>query len=246
MTRRRWIADTWDETTATLSGEQAAHLVRVLRAQQGMEFDVVAGPRVYRAAIRGLTMNDVQLDLLEEIDAAPALPLTLLLAVIKFDRFEWALEKITELGASAVVPVISRRTEKHLAQAADARVERWRRIARESAQQSRRSDVPRIGPPLALKRALAEPLPENTARLLLAETGPELSLPAAIQANATAPHFALAIGPEGGWTAEEVLEFSDRSWSAVSLGPRILRAETAAITAVAICGAWLAEAVPEA
>lgn len=243
MTRRRWIADTWDDTTATLSGEQAAHLVRVLRAQQGMEFDVVAGPRVYRAAIRGLTSDAVQLDLLEEIDAASALPLTVLLAVIKFDRFEWALEKITELGASSLIPVIARRTEKHLAKAVEARVERWRRIARESAQQSRRSDVPRVGSALSLKRALAEPLPENTARFLLSETGPQLSLPAAIAANPSAAHFALAIGPEGGWTADEVAEFTERGWTAVSLGPRILRAETAAMTAVALCGAWLAEAV---
>jgi 16S rRNA (uracil1498-N3)-methyltransferase len=206
-----------------------------------MEFDVVAGPRVYRAAIRGLTSDAVQLDLIEEIDAASALPLAVLLAVIKFDRFEWALEKVTELGVSSITPVIARRTEKHLAKAADARVERWRRIARESAQQSRRSDVPRIAAALPLKRALAEPLPESTARLLLAETGPQLSLPAAIHANAGAPHFALAIGPEGGWTADEMLEFADRDWIPVSLGPRILRAETAAISAVSICGAWLAE-----
>ena len=118
MTRRRWIADTWNGNSAALTGDQANHLVRVLRAKPGMEFDVVAGGHVHRAVIREVADDKVQLDLKEELDAASALPLTLLLAITKFDRFEWALEKATELGVAQIVPMIARRTERHLAQAA--------------------------------------------------------------------------------------------------------------------------------
>ena len=133
MTRRRWIADTSTETTACLFGSQAAHLTRVLRAQPGMQADIVAGGKVYRAAIASVSLEEVVFTLLETIDSNPALPVTLLLAVFKFDRMEWAIEKATELGVSAIVPVLARRTEKHLAESAGKRVERWRRIAHEAA-----------------------------------------------------------------------------------------------------------------
>jgi 16S rRNA (uracil1498-N3)-methyltransferase len=159
--------------------------------------------------------------------------------VIKFDRFEWALEKITELGAAEVVPVLARRTEKHLAQAAQARTERWRRIAREAAQQSRRSDVPVIQEPQTLRAALAQTAAESTLSLLLSETEHQQTLRAALETNAEAAHVKVAIGPEGGWTAEEFEAFQKAAWTAVTLGPRILRAETAAMTAAAVCGAWM-------
>src|SRR5450755_4638061 len=116
MTRRRWIADTWDEATASLTGEQASHLIRVLRAQAGMEFDIVAGDRVWRAVIAGITGDAVRFNLVAEVQADPALPVTLLLSIFKFDRMEWIIEKATELGVERIVPLIARRTEKHLAQ----------------------------------------------------------------------------------------------------------------------------------
>ena len=168
MTRRRWIADSWDDNTARLSGAQAAHLARVLRAQIGMQFDIVAGDRVRRGSIVEISDLIIEFALGEEIDADPALPVTLLLAVFKFDRLEWAIEKATELGVERIVPVIARRTEKHLAQAAATRVERWRRIAREAAQQSRRSDTVEILDPMQVKDAIREE-PE-ALRLLLAES----------------------------------------------------------------------------
>ena len=88
MTRRRWIADDWDNQSASLKGEQAAHLIRVLRAQTGMECDMVAGDRVWRAVISGISGDAVQFALLSEVEAEPALPVTLLLSVFKFDRME--------------------------------------------------------------------------------------------------------------------------------------------------------------
>ena len=154
MTRRRWIADDWDDTSASLKGEQAAHLIRVLRAQTGMECDMVAGDRVWRAVISGISGDAVRFALLSEVEAEPALRVTLLLSVFKFDRMEWVIEKATELGAERFIPLTARRSEKHLVQAAAARVERWRRVAREAAKQSRRSDVPVVEDPVSLKAAV--------------------------------------------------------------------------------------------
>jgi 16S rRNA (uracil1498-N3)-methyltransferase len=242
MTRRRWIADTWDEATAALSGEQAAHLIRVLRAQTGMEFDIVAGDRVWHGVIAGISGDQVRFNLIAEVQADPALPITLLLSIFKFDRMEWALEKATELGVERVIPVIARRSEKHLAQSAQNRVERWRRVAREAAQQSRRSDVPTIHDPMLLKTAARR---EGSAlRLLLAEQERTTTLRQAMsaalnEAGDEIPSVWMAVGPEGGWTAEEEALFDDEGWKPVSLGPRILRAETAAITALAVAAALL-------
>ena len=242
MTRRRWIADSWDEATASLTGEQASHLIRVLRAQTGMEFDIVAGDRVWHGVIAGISGDAVRFNLIAEVQADPALPVMLLLSVFKFDRMEWAIEKATELGVERIVPIIARRSEKHLAQSAQNRVERWRRIAREAAQQSRRADVPVIEDALALKTAARRE--GEAVRLLLAEQERTRTLRRAIEDSLSAsgdelPAIRLAVGPEGGWVAEEEALFDSEGWKPVSLGPRILRAETAAITAMAVVAALL-------
>ncbi|HEX3435582.1 MAG TPA: 16S rRNA (uracil(1498)-N(3))-methyltransferase [Pseudacidobacterium sp.] len=242
MTRRRWIADTWDEGTASLAGERASHLIRVLRAQAGMEYDIVAGDRVWHAVIAGITGDAVRFNLVAEVEADPALPITLLLSIFKFDRLEWAIEKATELGVERIVPVIARRSEKHLVESAEKRVDRWRRIARESAQQSRRSDVPLIDAVLPLKTAARQA--NNDVRLLLAEQERSTTLRRAVEealqnSGDEMPAIRMAVGPEGGWTAEEEALFDAEGWKPVSLGPRILRAETAAMTATAVVAALL-------
>ncbi len=237
MTRRRWIADNFTDTTATLEGDQALHLARVLRAQPGQIFDVVANGFLRRAAVVNVSEQEVTFALGEELEAEAALPVHLLLAIIKFDHYEWGLEKLTELGAARITPVIARRTEKHLAQAAEKRVERWRRIALEAAKQSRRSDLPQVDDPLPLKQALAEV--SAPTKLLLAETEQENTIAAALQTGDATGEIALAIGPEGGWTADEMALFSETGWRHITLGPRILRAETAAIAALSICSALL-------
>jgi 16S rRNA (uracil1498-N3)-methyltransferase len=234
MTRRRWIADAWTETTASLRGEQAQHLARVLRAQPGQIFDVVSNGFLHRAEIVRVDDDEVVFTLHEELEAEAALPVHLLMAVFKFDHMEWGIEKATELGAARITPVLARRTEKHLAQAAAKRVERWRRITLEAAKQSRRTDVPMVDGPVALKAALA--MVEAGTKLLLAETEQENTLSAGLVG---ASDVALAIGPEGGWTVEEMALFSDSGWKHVTLGPRIVRAETAAIAGLAVCAAVL-------
>lgn len=252
MTRRRWIADQWDESSASMRGEQATHLIRVLRAEEGMEFDVIAGGKVWQAAVAGISGAAVVFRLISEVEADPALPVTLLISIFKFDRMEWIVEKATELGVERIVPIAARRSGKHLVQAAPARVERWRRIAREAARQSRRSDVPIIDEVIPLKTAArARYLSadrEVTLRLLLAEQERSLTIAAALTAEAGRrmegsgfgkTPLAMAVGPEGGWAAEEESLFASEGWAPVSLGPRILRAETAAITAIAIATALL-------
>jgi 16S rRNA (uracil1498-N3)-methyltransferase len=236
MTRRRWIADTWTATTASLTGDQAAHLARVLRTEPGQIFDVVAGGFLHRAEVTSVSDKEVLFTLHEELEADAALPLHLLLAVFKFDHMEWAIEKATELGVARITPIIARRTEKHLAQAAPKRAERWRRIALEASKQSRRTDIPEIADPAALKAALEQE--KSPTRILLSETEQATPLSAALTAVASA-ETALAIGPEGGWTPEEMALFTTHDWTPVTLGPRILRAETAAIAALAIAAAYL-------
>ena len=222
---------------------QAEHLARVLRAQVGQEFEVVAGDVVRRGVVESADNACVRFSLHERLEAAASLPLIVALSIIRFERMEWAIEKLTELGIKQLVPLIAQRSEKHLVQSAAKRVERWRKIARESAQQSRRSDVPQVSDPVRLSSWLQEK--SEGLRLLLSEQerGQTLRgyLETALDASigTSVPPLCTAIGPEGGWTQAEHDSFVKHGWQPVSLGPRILRAETAAIAMVSVLGAWL-------
>jgi 16S rRNA (uracil1498-N3)-methyltransferase len=243
MTRRRWIAEHWDEATATLTGPQAEHLARVLRAQPGMEADVVAGGFVFHAEIAAVSSEEIRFNLLTELEADPSLPITLVVSIFKFDHMEWGIEKATELGVTTIAPVIARRTEKHLAQAAAKRVERWRKIAHEAAKQSRRSDVPEILDPQLLGERV-KAAGDDLTRVVLAEQERGVTLRSVLEeamsaSNNEMPKLELAFGPEGGWAPEEEALFDANGWRAASLGPRILRAETAAIAALAVVGSIL-------
>ena len=230
MTRRRWIADEFSADRAALTGEHAAHLARTLRARAGQEFEVACGDQVRHATVTSVADNRVEFTLGPEVATQRATPITLLLAIFKFDRMEWAIEKCTELNVTTIVPVIARRTEKYLALAADKRAERWRRIAREASEQSRRITPPEIADPVKLAEALKV---KAGLRIVLAESELEIGLNELLRSRETEP-LALAIGPEGGWTEDELRSFASSQWIAASLGETILRAETAAIAALAI------------
>ncbi|MGB8595577.1 MAG: RsmE family RNA methyltransferase [Candidatus Sulfotelmatobacter sp.] len=236
MTRRRWIADEVSGDRAALVGAHADHLVRVLRARIGESFDIATGQALRRGRITSVNADRVEFDLGEVISAAPLAKITLVLAIFKFDRLEWAIEKCTELGVSRIVPVISRRTDAHLAAASMKRVERWRRIARQAAEQSRRAAPPEIAAPIRLSDALN--LPE-ALRVVLAESEEQTLLRDVLQAYATAGGIALAVGPEGGWAEDELQLFQQAGWISASLGNTILRAETAAIAAIAVAASTL-------
>jgi 16S rRNA (uracil1498-N3)-methyltransferase len=144
---------------------------------------------------------------------------------------EWAIEKCTELNVTSIVPMIARRTEKHLASAAEKRMERWRRIAREASEQARRVAPPEIADTLKLAAAIEI---NAELRIVLAETERKAQLSDVLREHAEVESLALAIGPEGGWAPEELQLFDQAGWIAASLGSTILRAETAAIAAVAV------------
>ncbi len=197
-------------------------------------YDIVCGERLRRGTIVAVSAERVEFSLGEELEGACEREIVLVAAIYKFDRLEWAIEKCTELGVTRIVPVIARRTDAHLAAGAGKRVERWRRIAHEAAQQSRRLAVPQIDEPVKLREALAV---EASTRLLLNENEQSENFRDALKKSAGA--MAFAVGPEGGWTAEEIAEFEAAGWRSVTLGATILRAETAAIAALAAAAAIL-------
>jgi 16S rRNA (uracil1498-N3)-methyltransferase len=231
MTRRRWIADEFSGNQAALIGAHAEHLVRVLRAHVGQEFDIATGTGVRLGRITKVTDQRVEFELGDEIAAVEVPNITVLLAIFKFDRMEWAIEKCTELGVSRIVPFVARRTDAHLAASAAKRVERWERIVRQAAEQSRRATPPQVLLPLELKEAVA--LTAST-RIVLAETEEQVTLKDVLQSRSPLSDLLLAVGPEGGWADDEVALFSQAGWTSASLGNTILRAETGAIAATAI------------
>ncbi len=228
MTRRRWIADEIHENTAALTGEHASHLSRVLRAQIGQEFDIACGDGVRRGKIVAVSDERVEFALGEEVTVRAVANVTLVLAIFKFDRMEWAIEKCTEIGLARIIPVIARRTDAHLATAAAKRHERWQRIVRQAAEQSRRAAPPEVSAPIKLKELGNTSAP----RIILTECETGTMLRDVLPPSASGA--VLAIGPEGGWTDEELQWFRDAGWSTASLGNTILRAETAAIVATAL------------
>ena len=237
MTRRRWIADEVCGDRAALVGEHAAHLVRVLRAEVGQKFDIAAGDEVRLGTIVSVSEDRVEFALASEANHTvllKSLPrITLALAIFKFDRMEWAIEKCTEIGVARIVPVVARRSDAHLVAAAAKRHERWQRLVRQAAEQSRRSAPPEISGPVKLTE-LADVVPGG-ARVVLAESmaaSDEVRVGEILKSRPS--EVALAVGPEGGWADEELGWFLEAGWIAASLGRTILRAETAAIVSTAL------------
>jgi 16S rRNA (uracil1498-N3)-methyltransferase len=246
MARRRFLVERVHDNAAELRGEDARHLARVLRAAPGQQYEVSDGTGVYLAEIAAVEKERVIFRVIEALDTPPApVRLTLLAAIVKFDRFEWLVEKATELGVAAIVPVSAVRSEKGLLEAARKRAARWRRIAHESSQQARRLAPPEIGEPQPLAAAIAGGIAVSTGlRYFLDEKPGAPPLLAVIPRDGErrgSDSVALATGPEGGWTEAERAAAIAAGWAPVSLGPLILRAETAAIAAAGILThAWWA------
>jgi len=217
--------------TALMEGEAAHHLGRVLRAQAGQLYELSDGERVWLGRIESVGRDRVQFALVEELPAVhPSVNVTLLLSVVKFDAFEWAIEKATELGVATIVPLAAERSEKALLAAAAKRAERWKKILLEASQQSRRVRVPTLHPLTKLDDAFSNDT--DGARLCLSERAEAPSLKTALS-NAKAQSATLAIGPEGGWTDRELEVARQNEFRQVSLGRMILRTETAVIAALA-------------
>ncbi len=241
--RRRFFVNEVRNGHAEIDGDEAKHLTRVLRVEAGQRYEISDNRTVFLAEIETARKEHVIFKTIEKLPPPPAqASITLCAALIKFDHFEWMIEKATELGVSKIVPVLAARTEKGLDRAALKRVERWRRIALEASQQARRAFLPEISPPQAIAQAFANDLPSDQQRkyALAEEPGTPLLGNALPAERSASDEVAILIGPEGGWAKEERTLFIECGWSPVSLGPLILRAETAAIAALAVIRtAWL-------
>jgi 16S rRNA (uracil1498-N3)-methyltransferase len=214
-----------------MEGEAAHHLGRVLRAQTGQLYELSDGERVWLGRIESVGRDRVQFALVEELPAIhPSVDLTLLLAVVKFDWFEWALEKATELGVSTIVPLAAGRSEKALLRAAAKRAERWKKILFEASQQSRRVRVPELGEVAKPESTFASR--KDGLRVMLSERATASSLRMVLKGQ-QATEATIAIGPEGGWTDAEFEAAQSCGFLEASLGRLILRTETAVIAALA-------------
>ena len=218
---------------AIVDGDAAAHMRRVLRVEAGQKYELSDGERLYLAEITGFGQGTVEFRVLDQLPPrSPGASLVLYAALLKFDRFEWMIEKATELGAGRLVPLVTARSEMGLEKAALKRLPRWNRIAEESGQQCRRLRAMIVDPPLEFASALAAPYSQ---RLLLDEDGVIPLLPIL---RSTPGEIALLTGPEGGWTAQERVAARDAGWLAATLGQSVLRAETAALAALSLVQGW--------
>ncbi|HEY1756239.1 MAG TPA: RsmE family RNA methyltransferase [Bryobacteraceae bacterium] len=235
--RRRFFVDQVRNGQASLDGDDARHLTRVLRVEPGQRYEISDNHDVYLAEIEAAHKERVVFRTLEKLEAQVAgVRLILCAALVKFDRFEWMIEKATELGVAEIVPFEAARSERGLERAAEKRVERWRRIALEASQQSRRANLPEVQAPVAFEDAVAQ---AAEFRYVLDEEPGGINLTAAMPdaERRAEDSVALMIGPEGGWTDAERAAFVAAGWTRVSLGPLILRSETAALAGLAVLGA---------
>ncbi len=251
--RRRFFVDSFDANSATLRGSTAEHLGRVLRAEPGQLYELSDGrtawlARVDRVALSKRGENRIEFSLVEPLPARePSLEIVLLISLVKFDRFEWCLEKATELGASEIIPLATARTDKPLIASAGKRLERWERILVESAQQARRLRPPSISAAVRPSDAFARSA--AGCKILLSERreAPSLrSVLTSLDVNTAGNgpggpprSAAIAIGPEGGWTQEEIAAALAAGFAEASLGENILRTETAVLAALAIIQCFL-------
>lgn len=230
--RRRFFVGQFVDGRALIEGEAAQHLGRVLRAQPGQLYELSDGSAVWLARVDAVHREHVDFSLVEPLaSVASALKTTLLLSVVKFAAFEWALEKATELGVTRMVPVAAARSEKALLAAAVKRAERWNKILFEAAQQSRRVQLPTLEP--LQKPEVAFAASREGVRVLLSESPEAAPLREVLKATQELAAV-LAIGPEGGWTDEEFAAGRAAGFQEASLGKLILRTETAVVASLAI------------
>ena len=228
MALRRVFVDIIEAGEAVARGAQAHHLARVARLQPGEWVEVSDQVTAYRAFTESCTPREVRFRVADALPAHPeAARLGVALAIIRFARFEWAIEKLTELGVRSIMPLVTARSDAKLVQSASKRADRWRRIAVEAAQQSRRLAAPTVAAPIPFSDAVQG---SGSATKLLAEPGGP-----PVTESYSGGDTTLIVGPEGGWTHEEAQLAAENGFKAVGLGGNVLRAETAAVALTAIC-----------
>jgi 16S rRNA (uracil1498-N3)-methyltransferase len=241
MTRRRFYApvDSFasDATVVRLGADETRHLRGVLRLKPGDEAHVFNGRgKEFRCVVGSVGRVSAQLSVIEEVEPfKPESPvnITLALALLKGDKFDLVIQKATELGVRAILPLVTKLADVKLRDEGDGdkKVTRWQRIALEAAKQSGRAFVPTVHDPTSIGSLVVS----NPAEVLFFSERDGASLSTAFENNERANSSLLAvIGPEGGWADSELLLARTNGWAIVTLGGRILRAETAAIAMIAI------------
>jgi 16S rRNA (uracil1498-N3)-methyltransferase len=243
MSRRRFYAPpeafATESRSVVLAADEARHLRDVLRLERGAEVFVFDGVgREYRCAVEECGRGAVRLSVLEEVAAAneeSPLGLELAVALLKGEKFELVVQKATELGVTGIVPVVTKQADVRLRDERDGerRVARWQRIALEAAKQSGRARVPFVAAPLPFASLIAAEDGGEARRFMFSERGGRSLSETIDKRNASTKMIAL-VGPEGGWTEDEVTRARDAGWDIITLGGRILRAETAAIAITAL------------
>lgn len=218
------------------------HLVRVLRLRVGDRFFGLDG-------VGGLL--HVELDAIEKHQALGTvvrreaavgeltIPVTLVQGLPKGDKFEWIVQKATELGASRIVPMLTERTIVKLGDRAEDKVRRWQAIAKEAAEQCERAKVPLLEPPVAFASWLRRPDSPTTLRLACLERAGTDAIAIALASLPGAAAIEVVVGPEGGFTPTEAEALIEHGARPVSLGKRILRTETASLAALAVVASHL-------
>jgi len=236
MARRRFFVPEIHSGGATLTGDDAHHLTRVLRVEQGQKYEISDSRQVYLAEVESARRDLVSFRVIERVETAEApVQTALYVALVRFERIELLVEKATELGVESMTFFAAERSERGLDRAAEKRVERWQRIAREASEQSRRVRLPEVTAPVPFRQVLGDAGP---CRLLLDEKPGGASLLAGLPSpHSAADRVSLLVGPEGGWTDRERSLIQEAGWMSVSLGSAILRTETAAIAALAVVNA---------
>ncbi|MFQ6131283.1 MAG: 16S rRNA (uracil(1498)-N(3))-methyltransferase [Armatimonadota bacterium] len=238
MARVFVAADSITEDSLSLAGSQARHLRTVMRLQPGDTFGAVDDTgREHTVRITYLSSELLRGAIIEshEVDTEPRARLTVLQAMPKGRNMALVIQKCTELGVARIAPMVTERVVVRLEQAkADKRRERWQRIAFEAARQCGRTVVPEVTSVAPFPEALRIAAEDDMA-LILSEHGPARALDEVIKSGLRVDSLSLAVGPEGGFSQRELELALEAGLLAVSLGPRILRTETAAIAATAVC-----------
>jgi 16S rRNA (uracil1498-N3)-methyltransferase len=222
-----------------IAGQDARHIVRVLRLKAGDEVVLLSGDgREFQAKIARIDAGNVAVAVLSErvSGADPSIELTICLGFLKEKKMDDLVRQLTELGMSRFQPFLARRSVSRPDPSRMAsRVRRWEKIARESIKQCRRGSVPEIRPAVSLDEALRLSADDGVKILFYEnETGPN-SFPESRSAGADVPlKVTIMLGPEGGFTDDEVGTVRSAGFEILSMGPRILKAETAAVAACAL------------
>jgi len=250
MTRRRFYAPpaafATDRKSVSLGADETRHARDVLRLQSGDEIFVFDGAgREFHCAIQSIKRDSTDLSVTAEVDPlSPESPLnlTLAIALLKGEKFDLVIQKVTELGVRRIVPMDTQRADVRLrdGDGAHKRLARWRRIALEAAKQSGRACVPQISAPVTFNVLLASNIDNDqdvsakATQLMFSERGGRPLLNATDSLLDPTKQMIALVGPEGGWTDEEIALARETGWKIITLGGRTLRAETAGITIVAL------------